>query len=96
MPNHFHLLVRTAHRPLTQSMRALLSGYATAFNRRHRRSGHLLQNRYKSVVCEEEPYFLELVPYLHLNPLRAGLAKDLAELARYPDSGQAMLIGTQA
>ena len=73
VPNHFHLLVRTGHRPLARSMRSLLTGYAGAFNRRHRRRGHLLQNRYKSIVCEEEPYFLELVRYLHLNPLRAGV-----------------------
>src|SRR5262249_13828689 len=69
LPNHFHLLVRTDQRPLARSMRSLLSGYANAFNRRHRRGGHLFQNRYKSVVCEEDPYFLELVRYLHLNPL---------------------------
>lgn len=79
MPNHFHVLVRTGVRPLARTMRALLTGYAGGFNRRHRRSGHLFQNRYKSVVCEEEPYFLELVGYLHLNPLRAGLVADLQE-----------------
>jgi len=50
-------------------MRRLLTGYAGAFNHRHRRGGHLFQNRYKSIVVEEEPYLLELVRYLHLNPL---------------------------
>jgi hypothetical protein len=75
-------------------MRSLLTGYATAFNRRHRRRGHLFQNRYKSMVVEEEPYFLELVRYLHLNPLRAGVVPDLAALARYPYSGHAALLGT--
>ena len=73
LPNHFHLLIRTDKRPLSRAMRSLLTGYAGAFNRRHHRSGHLFQNRYKSVVCEEEPYFLELIRYLHLNPLRAGI-----------------------
>jgi REP element-mobilizing transposase RayT len=95
LPNHLHLLVHTAQRPLARSMRALLSGYASAFNRRHRRSGHLFQNRYKSIVCEDEPYFLELVCYLHLNPLRAGLVPDIAALAQYPYSGHAALLGQQ-
>ena len=95
IPNHFHLLVRTERRPLARNMPALLSGYATTFNRRHRRTGHLFQNRYKSIVCEDEPYFLELVRYLHLNPLRAGLVPDLATLATYPYSGHAVLLGRQ-
>ncbi len=53
LPNHFHLLVRTGRQPLARSMRSLLTGYAGAFNRRYRRSGHVFQNRYKSVVCDE-------------------------------------------
>jgi hypothetical protein len=61
-------------------MRSLLTGYAGAFNRRYRRSGHVFQNRYKSVVCDEEVYFLELVRYLHLNPLRARTVADLEGL----------------
>ncbi len=93
LPNHFHLLLRTGNRPLARSMRSLLSGYAGFFNRRHRRSGHLFQNRYKSVVVEEEPYFLELVRYIHLNPLRAGVVPDLRRLDRYPHAGHAALMG---
>jgi REP element-mobilizing transposase RayT len=69
LPNHAHLLVRTGARPLPRCMRSLLTGYAGAFNRRHKRSGHLFQNRYKSIVVEEESYLLELVRYLHLNPM---------------------------
>jgi REP element-mobilizing transposase RayT len=60
LPNHAHLLIRTGPRPLARCMRALLTGYAGAFNRRHKRTGHLFQNRYKSIVIEEEPYLLEL------------------------------------
>jgi len=71
LPNHFHLVVRTGRSPLSRSMRSLMSGYAGQFNRRHRRSGHLFQNRFKSIVCEEETYLLELTRYVHLNPLRA-------------------------
>jgi REP element-mobilizing transposase RayT len=94
LPNHVHLLVRTGARPLGRSMRSLLTGYAGAFNRRHRRAGHLFQNRYRSIVVEEEPYFLELIRYLHLNPLRAGIVPDLRALARYPYAGHAALLGT--
>jgi hypothetical protein len=74
-------------------MRSLLTGYAGAFNRRHRRSGHLFQNRYKSIVCEENVYFLELVRYLHLNPLRAGVVRDLAALDGYGYTGHSTLMG---
>ncbi len=93
IPNHFHLLLRTAKLPLSRAMRRLMTGHAVGFNRRHRRAGHLFQNRYKSIVCEDEPYFLELVRYLHLNPVRAGLAKNLKELEAYPYSGHAALVG---
>jgi hypothetical protein len=74
-------------------MRRLLTGYAVSFNQRHRRHGHLFQNRYKSILCEEEPYLLELVRYLHLNPLRAGVVADLNELRYYPYSGHNALMG---
>jgi putative transposase len=94
LPNHAHLLVRTGMRPLPRSMRSLLTGYAGAFNRRHKRVGHLFQNRYKSIVVEEEPYLLELVRYLHLNPLRAKVIPDLRRLARYPWTGHSALLGT--
>jgi len=56
---------------LSRSMRCLLTGYAGAFTRRHKRVGHLFQNRYTSIVVEEAAYLLELVRYLHLNPVRA-------------------------
>ncbi|MBW1939256.1 MAG: transposase [Deltaproteobacteria bacterium] len=93
MPNHFHLLVRAGKISLSRSMRSLLTGYAGYFNRRYRRHGHVFQNRFKSIICEEEPYFLELVRYLHLNPLRAGVVKDLNELDRYPYTGHSVLVG---
>ena len=94
LPNHAHLLVRTGTRPLARSMRSLLTGYAGAFNRRHQRVGHLFQNRYKSVVVEEDPYLVELVRYLHLNPLRAQVVPDLRRLDRYPWTGHSALLGT--
>jgi len=53
----------------------LMTGYAVTFNKKHKRSGRLIHNRYKSVVCEEDPYLLELIRYIHLNPLRARLVE---------------------
>ena len=69
-----------------------MTGYAVTFNKRHKRSGHLFQNRYKSIVCEEDPYLLELIRYIHLNPLRAKLVKDLKELDRYPWTGHSAIL----
>jgi putative transposase len=93
MPNHFHLLLRTATTPLSTLMRRLLAGYAVTFNRRHRRAGHLFQNRFKSVLVEEDPYLLELVRYIHLNPVRAHLVASVQALERYPWTGHAVLLG---
>ena len=70
MDNHVHLLLISGTTGLPAFMRRLLTGYAVGFNRRHRRFGHLFQNRYKSIVGELDPYLLELVRYIHLNPLR--------------------------
>ena len=53
MTNHLHLLLRTGAAPIATVMRRLLTGYAVSFNRRHRRHGHLFQNRYKSILCQE-------------------------------------------
>jgi REP-associated tyrosine transposase len=74
-------------------MRRLLTGYAVTFNRRHLRYGHLFQNRYKSILCEENPYLLELVRYIHLNPLRAGLVENYGELCGYPYGGHPVILG---
>ena len=92
LPNHVHLLLRTGSVPLTTVMRRLLTGYAGAFNRRHHRHGYLFQNRFKSILCQEEPYLLELVRYIHLNPVRAKLVPDLAALDRYPWAGHSGLL----
>jgi len=95
LPNHAHLLLRSGLTPIATLMRRLLTAYAQYFNRRHHRHGQLFQNRYKSILCEEEPYLLELVRYIHLNPLRAGLVKDLDGLGSYRYSGHAVLIGKE-
>jgi len=70
-----------------------MTGYAVTFNIRHKRSGHLFQNRYKSIICEEDPYLLELIRYIHLNPLRAKLVQDLNELDKYPWAGHSAILG---
>ncbi len=93
IPNHFHLLLRTGATPLSKVMRRLMTGYAVSFNKRHRRAGHLFQNRYKSIVCEEDPYLLELLRYIHLNPLRARLVGSLVELDEYPWAGHSVILG---
>jgi hypothetical protein len=92
MPNHVHLLVQTGAQALHRSMRALLAGYASRFNRRHDRVGHLFQNRYKSTLCDDETYFLKLVQYIHLNPV-PSVVSDVETLARYPWTGHSTLLG---
>ncbi len=93
MPNHFHLLLATGKRPVYKVLHSVLFRYAAYFNRTHRRSGHLFQNRYKSVLCERDQYFRELVRYLHLNPVRARLVSHMRGLDHYRWSGHAVLMG---
>jgi putative transposase len=93
MDNHVHLLLRSGSSGLPHFMRHLLTWYAQKFNWRHQRSGHLFQNRYRSIVCDEEVYFQELVRYIHLNPMRAKFVEGLEQLNRYPWSGHKALMG---
>jgi hypothetical protein len=74
-------------------MRRLLTGYAVRFNRRHNRHGQLFQNRYKSIVCQEDAYLKELIRYIHMNPIRAGLISNLDALSEYPYCGHSALVG---
>jgi len=96
IPNHAHILLRTGAAPLAGMMRRLLTGYAVSFNLRHQRSGHLFQNRYRSIVCEENAYMLELVRYIHLNAIRAGLVREMEGLDRYRWSGHSVLMGRES
>jgi REP-associated tyrosine transposase len=70
LPNHFHVIARTLEPNLSRWMHWLLVSYSIYFNRRHRKSGHLFQGRYKSFLVEEGEHLLELSRYLHLNPVR--------------------------
>ncbi len=93
LSNHCHLLFKTGLAPIATIMRRLLTGYAVSFNRRHRRYGHLFQNRYKSILCQEDVYLKELIRYIHLNPLRAKIVDDLKQLDTYAFCGHSALIG---
>lgn len=93
MTNHAHILLRSGPSGLSRYMRRLISAYAVSYNRRHRKHGHLFQDRYKSVACEEGPYFRELLRYIHLNPLQAKLVESLADLDRYRWCGHSVVMG---
>jgi REP element-mobilizing transposase RayT len=93
LPNHAHFLFRTGQAGLSTLMRRLLTGYAVEFNRRHRRHGQLFQNRYKSIICQEDIYLKELVRYIHLNPLRAKIVSDLSLLNYYAYGGHSTIMG---
>jgi REP element-mobilizing transposase RayT len=95
LSNHVHLFLRTGDHPIATVMQRLLTGYAVTFNRRYRRHGQLFQNRYKSVLCQEDLYFIELVRYIHLNPLRANIVKDYSSLGRYKYCGHGVIIGNK-
>ena len=81
MPNHVHWLLKTGLTPLWEIMHRMHSTYAKWFNHRHERVGHLFQDRYKSIICDTDSYLLVLARYIHLNPIRAGLVR---EVNHYP------------
>ena len=83
MPNHFHLLLRSAEGRLPSFMRCLMTVYSKYFNEKHNRVGHLFQNRYKSPIIGKTAYFREVVRYIHLNPLRSGIVRSVEELEDY-------------
>jgi REP element-mobilizing transposase RayT/DNA-binding CsgD family transcriptional regulator len=79
MDNHYHLLVRTRQANLKKAMHWFGTTYTHRYNRRHFRSGHLFQGRYKSIIVQNDAYLLQLSYYIHRNPLRAGMVKRLAD-----------------
>ena len=92
MDNHVHLLFRSGQEGISAVMRKLLTWYAQYFNRKHRRTGHLFENRYKSILCDEDNYLLALVRYIHLNPIWAKIIQTMTELDKYPWSGHRAII----
>ena len=93
MDNHVHILFKSGKHGISAIMRKQLTWYAQYYNRRHKRTGHLFENRYKSILCDEDNFILALVRYIHLNPLRANIVKTIEELDRYPFCGHRTLIG---
>lgn len=93
MDNHVHILFRSGKDGISSVMRKLLTWYAQHYNRWHNRRGHLFENRYKSILCDEENYLLALVRYIHLNPVRADIIHTLEELDRYRWSGHRGILG---
>jgi REP element-mobilizing transposase RayT len=93
MDTHFHLLLQTGPTSLSRVMQSILTGYAVKYNIQHKRSGKLYQNRFKSILCDKNEYFLQLIRYIHLNPYRAGLVPSINALKDYPWTGHAALMG---
>ena len=93
MDNHFHLLLRTGFTPLSRIMRRVMTSYAVNYNLMNKRSGHLFQNRYKSIICEEDAYLLQLIRYIHSNPVRAKIVVSMDELDHYPYTGHSAIVG---
>jgi len=92
MDNHYHFLLRSNENPLSKLMRPLNGGYARWFNNKYQRKGYLYQDRFKSVLCQDQEYSRSLIRYIHLNPLRARKVYSLEELKKYRWSGHAFLI----
>jgi len=78
MGNHYHLVVQTRQPNLSTVMQRVNSTYSQAFNRRHHRSGHLLEGRFKALHVDRDNYLLEVCRYVDLNPVRAGLVESAA------------------
>ncbi|MBN1551129.1 transposase [bacterium] len=95
MENHYHLLLRTNEEPLGIFMRRLNTSYAMYYQKRYKRRGYVFQNRYKSIVTQDQYYIEQLVRYVHLNPIRAGICKTIEDLDRYPWIGHSVLVGLQ-
>jgi putative transposase len=79
MSNHYHLVIQTPQRNISRGMHWLNGTYAAWFNRRHDRVGHLFQGRFKALLIEREAYFAEVLRYVALNPVRAGLVQHPSE-----------------
>lgn len=93
LDNHYHLFLRTNELTLSKLMRPLNGGYAQFYNKKYKRKGYLFQDRFKSVLCQQQDYALELINYINLNPLRAGIVHSLEELKNFRWCGHGFLIG---
>jgi len=92
MGNHIHLAIQVSDIPLSRIMQNLSFRYTRWINSRHKRMGHLFQGRYKALLVDKDRYLLELVRYIHLNPVRAGLVGTPAD---YEWSGHRAYLGQE-
>jgi len=92
MTNHIHLALQVAEIPLSRSMQNLSFRFTRWINWRQKRTGHLFQGRYKAVLVDSDSYLLELIRYIHLNPVRAGMVKDPVN---YPWSSHKAYLGKE-
>jgi REP element-mobilizing transposase RayT len=90
MTNHVHLLIERMTDDVGRIMHRVLTGYTQYYNRKYRRSGHLLQGRHKAILCQSDPYTAELVRYIHLNPIRAKMVR---KVENYPFSSHRAYMG---
>lgn len=90
MTNHFHLLMERREDDIGRIMHRVLTGYTQYYNRRYRRSGHVLQGRHRAILCQSDPYLAELVRYIHLNPVRARMVR---KVENYPFSSHRAYMG---
>jgi len=90
MRNHVHLLIEVGTTPLSRVMQSLQFRYSRYFNWKYKKVGHLFQGRYKAILCDKDSYLLELIRYIHLNPVRSELAKDPAQ---YPWTSHSIYLG---
>jgi len=89
MPNHVHLLVETGKTPLSKILQGINQRYTMYFNWKYETVGHLFQGRYKAILCNKEEYLLNLIKYVHNNPVRSKLVKDADE---YPWSSHRLFL----
>jgi putative transposase len=92
MDNHVHILLKSGRHGISTLMLKQLTWYAQYYNHRHNRTGNLFENRYKSILYQEDK-LLALIRYIHLNPGRARIVKTISELDRYPWSGHWTVMG---
>ncbi|MBD3421895.1 MAG: hypothetical protein GF398_17430 [Chitinivibrionales bacterium] len=93
MDTHYHLILRCSESPLARMMRVLNGKYARYYNRKYDRNGYLFQDRFKSIMSQDQKYLEELIRYVHLNPLRAGICRTIEELDRYRWCGHSAVMG---
>ena len=93
MDNHYHLLLRTSELPMSKVMRPLNGSFGRWYNKKYGRRGYLYQDRFKSILCQDQEYAHRLIRYIHLNPVRVGTVKTLRELELWEWCGHGCLVG---